>query len=295
VRPHQRTQGHEPDPPDDRQIEERGFAAFLETVEALEARHARGEDLDEIDLAFMRRGRSAITFYMIGADIADGKMSDAETVYSSEHDRSRHHARTAVVRRRYQRDDGTWREPTHGTAAIPRSPRGARRRGAGRPAARRATSTSSQDPGSDSDEPEPPASGRRCKACGADISHRRIDAKTCDGTRCRKAKSRGKVAPPPSPVIRIDRPLEDEIAAKAWQRHLAWAPDIRPGVRDDLRRDLEDLYAEKRRRWARQPLPAFEGKIASYNVDSRAAQAWRRPRRRRAGAVTTKQLEAVAA
>jgi hypothetical protein len=163
----------------------------------------------------------------------------------------------------------------------------ARRRGA-------SSATSGSDPGDgEPGESEPPAPGRRCQACGADISHRRADAKTC-GSACRKGKSRGKVAPAPSAPIRIDRPLEEEIAAKAWQRHLAWARDVRPGVRDDLTREIEELYAELRRRRARQPLPAFEGDITSYDFDVRAAQVWRRPRRRRSGAVTTKQLEAAA-
>jgi hypothetical protein len=211
----------------------------------------------------------------ICAHFADGKRRDVTDLYTTITTTPRLGGRTMATARR----------------SAPRA------RGAGRPRARTATRSSAKsgDSGSDSDEPEPPAPGRRCTACGADISHRRIDAKTCEGTRCRKAKSRGKVAPPPSPVIRIDRPLEDEIAAKAWQRHLAWAPDVRPGIRDDLTLEIEDLYAELRRRRARQPLPAFEGKVASYDVDSRAAQAWRRPRRRRSGAVTTKQLEAVAA
>src|SRR5829696_1746586 len=120
-------------------------------------------------MAVMTRGRSAITGYMFGADIADGKMPNAETVYSSEQDRSRHQARTAVVRRRYQRDDGTWHSATHSAATIAVGTIAvrtrARRRGAGRPAARSGgTSTSSQDPGSGSDEPEPPDSGRLCAA-----------------------------------------------------------------------------------------------------------------------------------
>ena len=63
---------------------------------------------------------------------------------------------------------------------------------------RRASSssrTSSADPGESdsSDESEPPTSGRSCKACGADVSHRRKGAETCDA-KCRKAYERGKVA-----------------------------------------------------------------------------------------------------
>lgn len=154
------------------------------------------------------------------------------------------------------------------------------------------SSTSGQDP-SDPDEPEPPKSGRRCKACGADVSLRRKGAETCDA-RCRKAYERG--VRPPQRITRIERPLEDEIAAKAWQRHLAWtATDVRPGVRDDLTRELEDLYEIKRRRRARRPLPAFEGSIASYDYDVRAAQLWRQPRAPRRRAVTTTWLAAVAA
>ncbi len=193
-----------------------------------------------------------------------------------------------------------WTKSTTNTSRATRSHKARTGRHESRPArpgGRRTSSsspTSSSDPGESdpSDEPAPPAS-RRCAACGADISHRRADAKTC-GTTCRKGKGRGKVAPAPPAPIRIDRPLEEEIAAKAWQRHLAWARDVQPGVRDDLTREIEELYGELRRRRALQPLPEFRGDIASYDYDARAAQLWRRPRRRRGGPITTKQVEAVA-
>jgi hypothetical protein len=145
-------------------------------------------------------------------------------------------------------------QPVGGRAQ--REARNHRQRGSRR--GERATSSSSDDPG-DSD----PNSERRCEACGADLSHRRRDARTCDA-QCRKALSRGKVAPPPPPVVRRACALEDEIDSCARQRHLAWsAPQPDTALIEYLAAELADLYAELRRQRARRPLPGFAGRTAS--------------------------------
>jgi hypothetical protein len=129
------------------------------------------------------------------------------------------------------------------------------------------SSSKSGDSGSD-DGPsdEPPPSGRRCEACGADISHRRAGARTCDAL-CRKRLSRGATTPIAAEPTPLAISLEEEIAAKAWERHLAWAPDVCASVRDELTRELEELYSQLRyRRGRRVQLGDYRGSSASVVV-----------------------------
>jgi hypothetical protein len=89
---------------------------------------------------------------------------------------------------------------------------------------------------------------------GADLSHRRAGAKTCDAL-CRKRLSRGAItAPRPAAPVRSRR-LIDEIDERARERHLAWStPRPDRALIGDLDAALEGLYAELRRRRATQPL-----------------------------------------
>jgi hypothetical protein len=202
-------------------------------------------------------------------------LSDAHQAYSDHFDAQvRKHAGT-IERERHTFTNG--RHAVHRTVERYPSPREARRTSPSRvhararehrPAGARRTAssstTASADPGSSSDESEPPSPGRRCVACGADISHRRRDALTCEGTACRKAKSRGKVAPAPR-IVDFDRPskaIEDDIAVTAWQLHLAWQPDVHRDIRRELTGKLIELYAELRYARARKPLAAYYGRTS---------------------------------
>jgi hypothetical protein len=128
------------------------------------------------------------------------------------------------------------------------------------------STTSGSDPGDDQpDEAGPPPTRRRCQACGADISHRRVGARTCDDL-CRKALSRGKTAASAPAVLPSGR-LEDWIEAVAWQRHLAWtAPDVPPRVGNVLTLHLEGLYADLRRQRARARVNDFVGRSGTVGV-----------------------------
>ena len=74
------------------------------------------------------------------------------------------------------------------TQGVPRQnarPRAPRRNVRGRPNRARAPSGEDGDP-----EPEPVAAPRRCAGCGADIGHRRCDARFCERAACRQNASR---------------------------------------------------------------------------------------------------------
>jgi hypothetical protein len=254
---------------------EEWFSGAIAYVEDIETRQAAGEIVPEEDLVAATQLRSFISTVVFTTAAKDNPNADVETIYSSGHDREIHEHAERAIRRRYQRPDGTWR-PRDATARAPKSPaskvrvtrRGARREShaTNRGHATTRSSARSGDSGSDdgsAGDAEPPSRGRRCAACGADISNRRAGARTCDAL-CRKRLSRGASPAEPSRPAVHAIVLEDEIAAKAWERHLAWATDVHASIRDELTRELEELYAQLRlRRGAKVRLGDFQGSSRS--------------------------------
>ena len=128
-----------------------------------------------------------------------------------------HNTASVPSLRREIHDDGTlgksmlvWTRVPVATASAART---SRPRGGGRPAPvrrnGRTSRTSSQNPGSDSEEGEPPSPRRLCACgCGRDISHKRADSRTFDQA-CRKRFSRA-----------VSRAAEGASDQQRWERSL---------------------------------------------------------------------------